>query len=111
MKIIISNKGLTDAFDQINTGIIILENLKLPFEGILFPKTFFERNKVTTKFLFKDLNLSSLGAKLISDDEFQSFLIITAWDLKLLNKKLKKLESIDEGYVFESGLVEILDPW
>ena len=101
MKIIISNKGLTDAFDQINTGIIILENLKLPFEGILFPKTFFERNKVTTKFLFQDLNLSSLGAKLISDDEFQSFRILNAWDLKILNKKLKKLESIDEGYVFD----------
>ena len=87
MKIIISDKGLTDAFDQINTGIIILENLKLPFEGILFPETFFERNKVTTKFLFKDLNLSSLGAEVISDDEFQSFRILTAWDLKLLNKK------------------------
>ena len=71
MKIVIGDKGLTDAFDQINTRILILEILKLPFESILFPKSFFERNNVTMKFSFQDLNLSSLGAKLISIDEFQ----------------------------------------
>lgn len=101
MKILISNNGLTDAFDQINTGIIILENLKLPFEGILFPQTFFERNKVSKKFLFNDLNLYSLGAKLISKDESQSFRTLNAFDLKLLYKREKKLENFYEGYVFD----------
>ena len=88
MKILISNNGLTDAFDQINTGIIILENLKLPFEGILFPQTFFERNKVSKNFLFNDLNLFSLGAKLITKNEPQSFRTLNALDLELLYKKV-----------------------
>lgn len=104
MKLIIVKVGITDALDLINIGIIICQNLKLPFEGINFSERFFIRNKVSKNFIFNDLNLVNIGAKVISKDEFESLKIINAYQLENIIKSPEKSKYKIEQIIFDPRL-------
>ncbi len=100
MKIIIREPGVTDALSLIDIGIIICQNLKLPFEGVLFSESFFIRNKISKNFVFNYLNLGSIGAKSISIDEYNSLKVINASQLEKMVKFPGKYKQKIEGCIF-----------
>tara|TARA_B100001057_G_C22614419_1_gene857858 strand:- start:320 stop:841 length:522 start_codon:yes stop_codon:yes gene_type:complete len=106
MKIILRQPGVTDALSLINNGIIICQNLKLPFEGVLFSESFFIRNKISKDFIFNYLNLGSIGAKSISIDEYNSLKTVNALQLENMVKYPGKYKRKIEEYIFNPRTFE-----